>query len=319
MPLGPPTTPAPPAPVNPGVNAAALGAPGAPGVAPMSTSHAAGGAAPIPVSAARAEREAIATASTAGALRRRQQGNDPAQVARRIGAALNAGIWDFGFYWVTAVTDDDTIIVANSYGIAYIPEKVLLPDNVRMVSADESISAVERARWATYPILAVQGWAQHRGQVLRCVIATEDQFQGFDPGAPKIVLQPDDIPESGAMQGRSRLAVIAPAAAAKLAATSDEHLTELLPPALADETPPVDNLAIAWFEVSKPLMSKSTSRGEAHLKAMLKYSASAMELALHRAQTEPDLPAQRAAIADWVYWQHQNSLLTEALESTPVP
>lgn len=283
-----------------------------------STGSAGAAAAPIPVSAARAEREAIAAASTAGALRRRHQGNDPAQVARRIAAALNVGIWDFGFYWITAVTDDDTILVANSYGIAYIPENVVLPDNVRMASADESIPAADRGRWATYPILAVQGWAQHRGQSLRCVIATEDQFQGFDPGAPKIVLQPDDIPENGTMQGRSRLEVIAPGAAAKLAATSDEHLTELLPPPQADETPPAVDLTIAWFEVSKPLMSKSTSRVEAHLKAMMKYAASAMELALYNAQTVPDVRAQRAAIADWVYWQHQSSLLSEALESSPV-
>ncbi|PQP50795.1 secretion protein EccK [Mycolicibacterium austroafricanum] len=274
--------------------------------------------APIPVSAARAEREAIAAAATAGALRRRNQGNDPTQMARRIAAALNVGIWDFGFYWITAVTNDGTIVVANSYGIGYIPEKVFLPDNVRMATADESITAGERGRWATYPILAVQGWAQHYGQSLRCVIATEDQFQGFDPGAPKIVLLPDDIPDSGTMQGRSRLEVIAPAPAAKLAATSDEHLMELLPPPQTDESPPETDLAVAWFEVSKPMMSRSTGRGEAHLKAMLTYAASAMEDALYKAQTEPEASAQRAAIADWVYWQHQSSLLTEALESSPI-
>lgn len=216
------------------------------------------------------------------------------------------------------MTNDDTIVVANSYGIGYIPEQVLLPDNVRMASADESITAGDRGRWATYPILAVQGWAQHYGRSLRCVIATEDQFQGFDPGAPKVVLLPDDLPESGAMQGRSRLEVIAPGAAAKLAATGDEHLMELLPPPQTDESPPENDLAVAWFEVSKPLMSRSTGRVEAHLKAMLTYAASAMESALYKAQTEPEVSGQRAAIADWVYWQHQRSVLAEALESSPV-
>lgn len=282
----------------------------------MSTASASGApaAAPVPVSAARAEREAIATAATAGALRRRNQGTDPAQLARRIAAALNAGVHDFGFYWVTAVTGDDSIIVANSYGIAYIPEGVLLPENVRMASADESISAAERGRWATYPILAVQGWAQHHDLQLRCVIATEDQFQGFDPGAPKVILQPDDIPDDGSMQGRTRLEVIAPDAAAKLARTSDNSLMELLPPPQVGGAPEDNELAIAWFEVTKPLMSRSPNRIGAHLKAMASYAAKAMDAALLTAQSEADLSSQRAAIADWVYWQHQGSLVTEALE-----
>ena len=48
----------------------------------------------MPVSAARAERDAIAAAATAGALRRRAA-NDPRQLARRIVAALNVGIERF--------------------------------------------------------------------------------------------------------------------------------------------------------------------------------------------------------------------------------
>ena len=64
-----------------------------------------------------------------------------------------------------------------------------------MASADDSIPACERAKWATYPILAVQGWAQHHNVKLRAVVATEDQFKNFDPGAAKITLQPDDIPD----------------------------------------------------------------------------------------------------------------------------
>lgn len=269
----------------------------------------------MPVSAARAERDAAATAATAGALRRRNQGNDPAQLARRIAAALNVGIFDFGFYWATALTVEGTIVVANSYGIGYIPANVHLPEGVQMATADESIPAEERARWATYPILALQGWAQHHNQRLRGVIATEDQFQGFDPGAAKIVLQPEDIPDDGTMQGRTRLEVLAPEAAAKLAATSDDRLVDLLPPAQADANPPQEDLAMLWFDVSKPLMSKSTGRTEAHLEAMRVYANHAMALALHQAQSEPDIQRQRSAIADWVYWQHQHSLTSEALGS----
>ena len=128
----------------------------------------------MPVSAARAERDAILSASTAGALRRKTNGNDPMQRARHIAAALNVGIMDFGFFWVTAVTMDGAIVVANSYGLAYIPEDVHLPDHIGMASADESIPASERAKWATYPILAVQGWAQHHNHQLRAVVATEE-------------------------------------------------------------------------------------------------------------------------------------------------
>lgn len=210
---------------------------------------------------------------------------------------------------------DGAIVVANSYGMGYIPADVRLPEGIHLATADESIPASERARWATYPILAVQGWAQHHNQKVRCVVATEDQFEGFDPGAPKIVLQPDDIPDSGSMQGRSRLEVIAPEAASRLAATSDAGLPKLLPPAQIEADMADDDLIMLWFAVSKPLMSRSTGRVKAHLEAFAAYSERAMELALQKAQTEPAVEAQRAAIADWVYWQHQGSLITEALQS----
>ena len=273
-----------------------------------------GAPAPVPVSAARAEREAIAAAATAGALRRQAGGNDPLQSARRIGAALNAGEnTDFGFFWITAVTADGKIIVANSYGIAYIPDGVNLPDQVTMASADESIPVGERAKWATYPILAVQGWAQHHNTALRAVVATEEQFTNFDPGAAKIILQPDDIPDSGKMEGRSRLAVIAPQVASQLAAVSDAGLTELLPPAPTDVNPPADESFTKWFEVIKPMMSTATARGVAHLEAFVTYADHAQELAVHRAHTADDAEAQRAAIADWVYWQHLSVLISDSL------
>jgi hypothetical protein len=196
----------------------------------------------IPVSAARAERDAVAEAATADATRRK--GGDPLQLARRIAAALNApgssGEGDFGFFWVTGVTTDGTIVVANSYGLAYIPEGVQLPKQVHMASADAAIPVAERARWATYPVMAVQGWAAHHNAKLRAVIATEEQFAGSDPGAAKIVLTADDIPESGAMTGQSRLQVVDPEAADRLAATADRQLIALLPPAPVDAKPSAD-------------------------------------------------------------------------------
>ena len=273
-----------------------------------------GAPAPVPVSAARAERDAIAAAATAGALRRQTNTGDPLQMARRIGAALNAEPnMDFGFFWVTAVTADGQIVVANSYGLAYIPEGVNLPEQVRMASADESIPIGERAKWATYPILAVQGWAQHHNLRLRAVVATEDQFKSFDPGTAKITLQSDDIPDSGKMQGRNRLAVIAPAAAAQLAAVSPAGLSELLPPPPSDTNPPADETSKLWFEVMKPMMSTNPERGVAHLEAFVNYAEHAQEQALYRAHTGTEAVAQRAAIADWVYWQHLSVLISDAL------
>ena len=259
------------------------------------------GTRPVPVSTARAERDAIAAASTAGALRRQTGGNNPLQLARRIGAALNVGIIDFGSFWVTGVTTDGRVVVANNYGLAYIPDRVNLPQQVHMATADESIPIDERAKWATYPILAVQGWAQHHNVALRAVVATDAQFANFDPSVAKIVLQPDDIPDSGTMEGRNRLEVIAPHAAAHLASISDVSLTELLPPAPADINPPADETHALWFEVAKPLMSTSTQRSVAHLQALVTYANHAQELAVYRAHTATDTVTQRAAIADWVY------------------
>ena len=72
-------------------------------------------------------------------------------LAQRIAAALNAGITDVGFYWLTGLMKDGTIVIANNYGLGYIPEGVNLPENIRMATADESIPAAVRGTWATYP------------------------------------------------------------------------------------------------------------------------------------------------------------------------
>ena len=311
----------------------------------------------IPVSKARAERDAIADAATADAARRQGGGSDPVRLARRIAAALNAprsgAGADLGFFWVTAVTTDGAIVVANSYGIAYIPDGVQLPEQVQMASADEAISAAERAQWATYPMMAVQGWAAHHDTKLRAVIATEDQLANSDTGAAKIVLKADDIPDTGDMIGRSRLEVVDPEAAERLAVTTDVRLVSLLPPAPADATlsadqhrapeelidpetaaefsaslaegkislqespedagPPADQRPMLWFDVMKPLASRSPGRQAAHLRAFHSYAEHAQDILLTQAHTALDPAAQRSAVADWLYWKHLTDLLNAAL------
>ncbi|WP_082696777.1 secretion protein EccK [Mycobacterium sp. IS-1590] len=220
---------------------------------------------------------------------------------------------DMGFYWVTGLAKDGTIVVANNYGLGYIPDEVKLPDRVKMATADEGIPPHVRGSWATYPILALHGWAQHHNTELRAVIATEDQFKGFDPGAPRIILRPDDIPENGQMNGRHRLQVISPDAASKLAAIAPTGLSEVLPPPPTDATPPEDRRALLWFEVFRPLLSNSPDRAPVQLQCFVAYADHAQELALHRAHTASDVAEQRAAIADWIYWQHLSVLMQDAI------
>lgn len=309
MPLGNPSTPAPAAPVP------SAGGPVGPGVSPASTNQgsAAGAAAPVPISAARAERDAIAAASTAGAIRRK--GTNPRSLARHIGAALNVGITDPSLVWITAVTNDGRILAANNYGLAYIPEHVHLPEQVHMVTADESIPAQTRGTWATYPLLAVQEWARHHDATVQAVCGTEENLRGFDLGAACDVLTPEDLPDSGTMQGRNRLEVIAPEVATKLAAVPAAGLTELLPPAPADNTPPANNRINLLLEVCKPLLSANPDRAGAHLKAMVAYADHLQEVALHRAHNAQDPDLQRAAIAEWIYWQHISVLTSDALSA----
>lgn len=302
--LGPPATPPPAAPVAP----AATAGPAIPPAAAAGSSTV-GAPAPVPVSAARAQREAVA------ATLRRGSSTDPVQLAQRVAAALNVGVTDIGFFWLTGLAKDGSIIVANNYGLGYIPDGVNLPDQVRMVTADESIPANVRGTWTTYPILALHGWAQHHNLDLRAVIATEDQFKGFDPGAPKIILHPDDIPERGQMEGRHRLQVIAPGAATQLAAITPSGLTELLPPPPTDAKPPEDKRADLWFEVFRPLLSNAPDRAQVQLGAFVAYAEHAQEIALHRAHTAAEAADQRAAIADWIYWQHLSVLMSDAMAS----
>ncbi|WP_343709093.1 hypothetical protein [Mycobacterium sp.] len=331
MPLLPPATPHPAAPVSatgsgttgtPGASGSGSGGPGVHpasttgagrggfGGGPMMSSQAEAAPAPIPVSSARAEKEAIAQAT------RRHAGGD-VQMAYRLAAALNADNMvnkgDFNFFWMTAVSADGQIVVANSYGLGYIPEVVALPAQVRMASADAGIPVAERARWTTYPSIALQGWAAHHNTTLRVVIGRERHFAGIDPGVPTQFMADEDIPTGGKMEGRSRLEVVAPADAARLTAAGDLALIDLLPPAPVDTTAPADQRNTLWFDVIKHLMSSDPDRGARQLEAFATYAAHAQELALRRAHTAVHAVEQRQTVADWLYWHHLHGVLGEAL------
>ncbi|WP_423790911.1 secretion protein EspK [Mycobacterium ahvazicum] len=269
-------------------------------------------AAAIPVSSARAERDAAAAAARRG-------GADPLVLARRIAAALNApdsgGAGHLKFFWVTAVTTEGVIVVANNYGLAYLPDGVRLPEQVHLASAETAIPATERARWATYPVVAVQGWAAHRNTKLRAVIATDEQFGDSDPGVAKVVLKPEDIPESGAMAGRSRLEVVDPSSAERLAGTPDSRLLALLPAPPASA--PTDGRSKLWLEVMRPLASRASGREKAHLRAFRGYAAHAQEVILGEARVAADPVAQRCAVSDWLYWKHVTALLDAATAPSP--
>lgn len=273
----------------------------------------------IPVSAARVERDAIAAAATADAARRK--GPDRLELARRIAAALNAPFDDedsyFGFFWVTGVSTGGVIVVANSYGLAYIPEHVQLPEQVYMATADDAIAAPERASWATYPMLAVQGWGAHRDDKLRAVIATEEQLADSDLGVPKVVLQADDIPDRGEMIGRARLEVVDPKAAERLAQTRDARLLALLPPAKADR--PEDDRLTKWMEVMRPMIHDDPRRQAPHLQAFHAYVSHAQEIMANEAHAAVDPVAQRCAVGDWLYWKYLTGLLGAALAPADVP
>ncbi|MBI2699999.1 MAG: secretion protein EspK [Mycobacterium sp.] len=268
----------------------------------------------VPVSAARAARDAVAAASARGAKK------DPLRLARRVAAALNArdsgGDDDYGFFWVTAVTTDGEIVVANSYGLAYIPEGVELPAKVHLASADRSVPVDEKARSATYPAMAIQTWAAFHDLKLRAVIGTAEQLANTDVGAAKVILEDDDIPDSGKMVGRSRLEVVDPSAAAQLQETDDLHLVDLLPPAPANAKAPDDERHILWFDLMKPMTSTATGREVAHLRAFHAYAAHSRDLALHQAYAATDAETQRPAVVDFLYWRYVAGLLDSALTET---
>lgn len=316
-PLGPAPTPSPAAPVaQPGAGA---GAPGGPGVAPMSTNQQqnAAAAAPIPVTAARAERDAMAAAARAG-LVRKSAGDADVQFAERIAAALHAPpsipAMAWNFVWAVGVTTDGEIIAANSYGVSFIPDGMCLPSQVIFVSADERVPAGQRGRWVREPFVALQAWCTFHEKTLKVVIGTEQEVQPFAGSLQTRVIPPEDIPTDGLMKGRTRLEVIAPEAAAKLAEWPDAQLHEALPPQPVQLVPP-DPAAIgkAWMESIRPLMQTTgETYRTAHLEKLAAYGRLQESAALYRAYTAPYAADLRAAITDWVWWQQFSTIQGDA-------
>ncbi|MEN4448390.1 secretion protein EccK [Mycobacterium sp. SMC-21] len=316
-PLGPAPTPSPAAPVaQPGAGA---GGPGGPGVAPMSTNQQqnAAAAAPIPVTAARAERDAMAAAARAG-LVRKSAGDADVQFAERIAAALHAPpsipAMAWNFVWAVGVTTDGEIIAANSYGVSFIPDGMCLPSQVIFVSADERIPAGQRGRWVREPFVALQAWCTFHEKTLKVIIGTEQEVQPFAGSLQTRVIPPEDIPTDGLMKGRTRLEVIAPEAAAKLAEWPDAQLHEALPPQPVQLVPP-DPAAIgkAWMESIRPLMQTTgETYRTAHLEKLAAYGRLQESAALYRAYTAPYAADLRAAITDWVWWQQFSTIQGDA-------
>ncbi len=280
-------------------------------------------ASPVPVTAARAEREAVLAAVNAeGSRVRRGAAGDPRSLAVRIAAALNAedrpDRHAMGLTWATGVTTDGRILVANSYGLGYIPAGQNLPEQVAMVSLDDSVPLARRAGWATEPWIALSDWAQAHSVGLRTVIGTREQLAGVDVGAAHTILEDDDIPPTSQMPGRDRLTMIAPAHAAQLAATFDAALVELLPPAPADAAAPADRSSELWMGVMAPMMSEAEGRHLAQLRSLIAYADHREALAIYAGHTLADPVAQRAAIADGLYWHHLAALTDAALGSVAV-
>ncbi len=88
--------------------------------------------------------------------------------------------------------------------------------------------------------------------------------------------------------------------------------SEVLPPPPTDATAPEDQRSQLWFEVFRPLLSNVPDRAAVQLQAFVVYADHVQELSLHRAHNAPDPVGQRAAIADWIYWQHLSVLMSDA-------
>lgn len=262
----------------------------------------------------------MAAAAKAGLLQRKSAGNTDAdiEIARRISAALHAPpsipAASYQFTWAVGVTSEGQILAANSYGIGYIPDGVKLPGQVTLVSADEAIPPAERGRWVNVPFLALQGWAQFHGKTLRAIIGTPEEVKPYKSSMHAEELAPDDIPADGTMQGRSRLQVIAPEAAARLEEWSDVTLYEALPPRPVQDAPPDAKQTMKlWVETIKPLLRTTGTNGPVdHLTKLIAYADHMQSVELYKAYTAPHVAAQRAAMSDWIYWQHVSSICQDA-------
>jgi hypothetical protein len=218
-----------------------------------------------------------------------------------------------GFFWVTGVTEDGMIVVANTFGLAYIPAPVLLPERVHMATADSDIPVAERASWVSDPVQAVRGWAAHHRTTLTALIATEDAASRCEEGAITVVIAPEDIPDSGAMGGRTRLQVVDPEAAQRVITATHLQLPKMLP--AEPTTQPVDEPAAATPQ------AKTTKRQRSALsRDFMRFWGrveSGHRRSLSQARTAPDSDTQRTQIAAWLYWSHLTALVEE-IRDAPV-
>jgi hypothetical protein len=266
----------------------------------------------------------MASAAAAGALKRKRSGHDPVSLGVRVAAALNAedrpDRWQYNFHWATAVTSEGQILVANSYGLGYLPEGQNLPEQVRFVSLDPAVPLAQRVTWSSYPWRALLGWAQHHQTELRTTIGTAEQLAAVDLGCHKTILEPDDIPPSSSMPGNDRLAIIAPAAASRLSRIPDTALIAMLPVATADTAPPVDRRIELWSEVIMAIMTQASDRHLVQMEALLEYACHCEQLAIYEGHNAANTTAQRGAVNNGLYWHHLAVFLTEALDTRcPAP
>jgi hypothetical protein len=286
----------------------------------MSTNQQSQGAAaaPIPVTTSRAEKDAIAAAARGQSVQRPRNTDADVETAVRIAAALHAppsipeGSWQFT--WAVGVTTEGQILAANSYGVGFIPDKVCLPSQVTLVSADERIPAGERGRWVRYPFVALQAWAAFHEKTLRVIVGTEDELKPHAGSVNTRTLLDEDIPDDGTMKGRNRFEVIAPQIAERLAAWPDTELIDMLPPQPVQlVAPDIKAGEKLWLMAIAPLMQTTGENYRPqHLAALAKYAAHREAVGLYQAYTAPFVAAQRDAITEWLYWGHLSAILADA-------
>jgi hypothetical protein len=145
---------------------------------------------------------------------------------------------------------------------------------------------------------------------LTALIATEEGAARCEEGSISVVLKPDEIPDSGAMDGRTRLQVVDPEVAERVTAATYLELTELLPaedaPATGDGPAP----AAAAHPDATPEKDRRHSAGQlqpTNTRDITRFRlrvGTSHRIALRRARLANDPTVQRAEIAEWLYWKH---------------
>jgi hypothetical protein len=128
-----------------------------------------------------------------------------------------------------------------------------------------------------------------------------------------VVLKPDEIPDSGAMEGRSRLQVVDPEAAQRLTAATHLELPELLP---AEDIPAQGDRPAAATPRARTAERRRSDAGRDFMRYWARVDANHRRT-LRQAREAPDSAIQRAQIAEWMYWSHLTELV-DALREAPV-